>query len=130
MQPEEGYLWEVSQLMHALIESTDLETTLAMRHHLHSEVYSRMHTYGFQSKEEVRNAVQYMRSGQSDPDKDARALRAKEWKERQDGSNKETVSAATDKPQSAFRLFSSLKEKLSIKVNFKEDKNLDLDRDH
>ncbi len=133
MQPEEGYLWEVSQLMHAMIENTEPEIVLAMHYHLHTNLYSLMGEHGFRSKEELRNAIQYFRSGQDDPEKESRNSRANQFRERQIRSCKESSGRHVAQPGLTARLFSSLKDRLAGKANtpdkIQKEKEHDLSRE-
>lgn len=79
MQSEEGYLYEVSQLMYCIIETDNLESLLRARFTLDTSVYPRMSDYGFNSKRELRDSVHYWRAQQPDPTKQLRAQRLERW---------------------------------------------------
>jgi hypothetical protein len=97
MQSEKGYLYEVSQLMYAIIESDDIETMLRARYTLDTHVYPRMVDYGFTSKEELRDSVHYWRAQQPDPTKELRVERMERWK---NGGMRPPEKEAFDKVQS------------------------------
>ena len=75
MKSEKEFLTEVGNLLDAIKHAPSEQRKDEMRTHLHKNLYSKKYRYGFESNDEVRRSVDYLKAGRADLTKELRFQR-------------------------------------------------------